>query len=226
MSTYENLRRIPLFTGLNDQALQALADRARMSEYGAEERIVSQSDDVQAFFIVLSGRVKISRSSPRGKEQILYLVEEGQPFCFCTAFTDRPYPVDVTALEPSLVAMIPARDMEDLARNAPGLMLKIVQILSGRLLEAMNLVEALALQGTQERIAGFLLHAESCFADEPGTAFSLPISHREMAKIVGTTSETLSRVIQKLKRRNLIEASGRVIRVVDHAELSDADYGE
>lgn len=226
MSNFEYLRRIPLFASLDETALQALAERARIGIHESDERIVSQSDDVQAFYIVLSGRVKISRSSPKGKEQILYLVEEGQPFCFCTAFTDRPYPVDVTALEPSQVAMIPARDMEDLARNAPGLMLKIVQILSGRLLEAMNLVEALALQGTQERIAGFLLHAESCFTDTPGASFSLPISHREMAKIVGTTSETLSRVIQKLKRRNLIEASGRVIRIVDHAGLSDADYAE
>ena len=182
--------------------------------------IVSQSDKIQAFFIVMSGHVKIFRSNEDGKEQILYLVQEGQPFCFCTAFTDKPYPVNVTALEKSLVATIPASDMEDLARMEPLLLLKIMQTLAGRLLEAMNMVESLALRGTQERIAHFLMHAETCAASAPGASFRLPISHREMAKIVGTTPETLSRFIQKLKRNRIIEVSGKTIRILDRNALA------
>lgn len=220
MNTHEHLRGIPLFADLDDDALGALAKRARTRVYQASERIISQSDDRQAFFIVLSGRVKIFRSTAEGKEQILYLVEEGQPFCFCTAFTDRPYPVNVTALEESLVADIPAADMEDLARREPLLLLKIMQTLSARLLESMNMVESLALLGTQERIACYLLHAEAGSQSEPGQPFNLPISHRELAKIVGTTPETLSRTIQKFKRENLLEASGKTVRILDREALA------
>ncbi|EGB16295.1 transcriptional regulator, Crp/Fnr family [Pseudodesulfovibrio mercurii] len=226
MDTFRLLRKTPLFSGLEDEAVMALASRARLSRYEPGERVISRSDETQAFFVVLSGRAKIFRSTPDGKEQILYLVEAGQPFCFCSAFTDRPYPVDVAALEKSLVAGIPSEDMEDLARRQPILLLKIMQTLAGRLLETMNLVESLALHGTQKRIACFLQHSEGCCAARPGDPFSLHISHTEMARIVGTSPETLSRVIQKFKRRRLIEASGRNIRILDHDGLAAAHETE
>jgi CRP/FNR family transcriptional regulator len=222
MDNFRLLRRIPLFAGLEDEAVRALASRAETNVYAPGERIISQSDETQAFFIVLSGRAKIFRGTPEGKEQTLYLVEAGQPFCFCTAFTDKPYPVNVTALEKSRVASVPSEDMEDLARREPLLLLKIMQTLAGRLLETMNLVESLALHGTQKRIARFLRHSEGCCAARPGEPFTLHISHAEMARIVGTTPETLSRVIQRFKRRRLIEASGRNIRIIDHEGLVDA----
>lgn len=214
------LSRIPLFADLDRDAVRALAARARISEYKAGERIVSQAEDIQAFYIILSGQVKIFRSNPDGKEQILYLIEESQPFCFCTAFTDKPYPVSVTALEPSCVADIPAAAMEDLARREPMLLLKIMQTLAGRLLEAMNMVESLALHGTRQRIAAYLLHAESCSPTGPGEPFTLPIQHRELAKILGVTPETLSRTIQKFNRDKIIESSGKTIRILDRTALT------
>jgi len=219
MNAYKLLRQIPLFTDLDDDALHALADRARIRVFKTNERIVSRSEDIQAFFIVLSGRVKIFRSNAEGKEQILYLVEKGQPFCFCTAFTDRPYPVNVDALDESVVADIPACDMEDIARNEPMLLLKIMQTLAGRLLEAMNLVESLALRGTQERIAHFLLDAEACSKKKIGDSFTLHVTHREIAKIIGTTPETLSRIVQKFVRNKLITASGKTIQILNRDEL-------
>ena len=213
------LHRIPLFADLDRDAVQALASRARITEYKAGARIVSQAEKIQAFYIILSGQVKIFRSNPEGKEQNLYLIKEGQPFCFCTAFTDKPYPVSVTALEPSCVADVPASAMEDLARKEPLLLLKIMQTLASRLLETMNMVESLALHGTRERIASFLLHAESCSTSGPGEPFTLPIQHRELAKILGVTPETLSRTIQKFNRNKQIESSGKTVRILDRQGL-------
>ena len=186
MNAYKLLRQIPLFVDLDDDAVQALAIRAQLRSYQSGERIVSQSDKIQAFFVVLSGQVKIFRSNEDGKEQILYLVQKGQPFCFCTAFTNKPYPVNVTALEESWVANIPASDMEDLARKEPMLLLKIMQTLAGRLLETMNMVESLALQGTSDRIAYYLLQAEIRTGKGHGVPFDLPLSHKEMAKLMST----------------------------------------
>ena len=220
MKNYTLLRGISLFTDLDDDAVRALAERAVIRDWAADERIVNQSDEIQAFYIVLSGRVKIFRSNADGKEQILYIIEAGQPFCFCTAFTDTPSPVSVTALEDSRVADIPATAMEDLARQKPLLLLKIMQTLASRLLEAMNLVESLSLLGTRERVAAFLLHEESVAPEGRGNAFTLSISHREMAKILATTPETLSRTIQKFRKDELIEASGRTIRILDRDALA------
>lgn len=221
MDAAEMLRRVPMLTDLAPEDRARLAERAVIREYGAGERIISQEDESRAFFVVLSGRVKIYRSNLEGKEQILYLVDEGQPFCFCTAFTDHPYPVSVDALEHSWVAAIPSPAMEELAQKHPQLMLKIIQTLSGRLLEAMNLVEALALQGTRERVAFFLLNLEAGASAAAGEPFLLPVSHKEMAKLLGTTPETLSRVIQRFVRQGFITASGRNIAILDRDGLKD-----
>ncbi len=219
MNAYELLRDISFFNDLDGDALEALAQKARIKTFSANEQVVSQSERIKAFFIVISGRVKIFRSNTEGKEQILYLVEDGQPFCFCTAFNSKPYPVNVTALEETCIAHIPAADMEEFARKEPNLMLKVVQILSSRLLEAMNLVESLALQRIKERVAYYLLQAEAGSDGEMGEAYTLQVSHREMSKILGTTPETLSRIIQKFKRSRVIEASGRTIRILNRKEL-------
>ncbi|MDD3310573.1 Crp/Fnr family transcriptional regulator [Pseudodesulfovibrio sp.] len=223
MDNFKLLRQIPLFADLDDDAVRALAVRARIRAFETDQRIVNQSDSIQAFYIILSGRVKIFRSNSEGKEQILYLIEAGQPFCFCTAFTDKPYPVSVTALEESIVADIPAPAMEDLAQQHPLLMLKIMQTLAGRLLEAMNLVESLSLRCIPQRVASFLLHEEHAAPSPPGQPFTLSISHREMAKILGTTPETLSRTLQKLKKDRLLESSGRTIRILDRDGMLRVD---
>ncbi len=161
MNNLEQFRKIPLFDDLDEHALKSLADRAQIQRYAPDERIISQADNVQAFFVVLSGRVKIFRSNAEGKEQIMYIVGQGQPFCFCTAFTNHPYPVNVNALEQSTVSSIPAQHMEDIALKEPLLLLKIMQILTRRLLDSMNMIESLSLHGITKRVASFLLLAES-----------------------------------------------------------------
>ena len=140
-------------------------------------------------------------------------------FCLCTAFAEQPSPVNAEALILSQVASVPALQLEELAKREPQFMLKMVQTLSNRLLEAMDMVESLALRGIQERVASFLLHAESRESTSPGQAFRLPVSHREMAKIVGTTPETVSRVIQKFNREGIIHTTGRTITIHDHHAL-------
>ncbi len=216
MDSFEQLRKISLFNDLSSDVVRSLAARAHVCTYGGGQRIVSQADKVQAFFIVLSGRVKISRSNSEGKEQILYVVNGGQPFCFCSAFTDKPYPVDVETMEQSLIARIPAKEMEDMARREPLLLLGMLQVLSGRLLDAMNMVESLSLHDVTKRVACFLLHAEKMSpGSDGGERFRLTISHKDVARIVGTTPETLSRVLQGFKRENIIQSSGRCIQILD-----------
>ena len=79
VNAYELLRHISFFKDLDGDALEALAKKARIKTFAANEQVVSQSERIKAFFIVISGRVKIFRSNAEGKEQILYLVEDGQP---------------------------------------------------------------------------------------------------------------------------------------------------
>lgn len=219
MTNYELLKSVPLFSELEDDIIKALAARATIRECESDELLVCQQEASEAFYIVLSGRLKIFRSNTEGREQIFALVENGQPVCFCTAYTDKAYPVSVTALQTSCVAEIPITELEALGRDHPGFLLRMLQALTNRLLETMDLLESLSLQGVPKRVSHFLMHSEACLATHPGEPFKLPVTFRELSKIVGTTPETLSRIMHRMKRDHLIEANGKTIRILDKTRL-------
>jgi CRP/FNR family transcriptional regulator len=116
------------------------------------------------------------------------------------------------------VLLIEGRAFETLARSEPQILFDLLHLLSGRLKEAMQLIEALSLKDIPARIAAFLLHEAA--AKKREQVVSLPLSHRELAKIVGVTPEALSRALKRMKEVGLVEVSGREIRLLDPAGLA------
>ena len=225
MDAYSLLRKMELFADLSDRAVRSLSGWAQTLTYEKGERIADRHDAIQAFFLTASGKIKISRSSPDGKEQIFYLVGAGQPFCLCTAFSRAPYPVDVKAVARSTVVRIPSENMEELAREEPILLLRIMQTISQRLLDSMNLIESLSLHSIPQRVASFLLQAEAAGKNPEGEEFRLSVSHQEVSKIVGTAPETLSRILQSFKREDILRVSGRNIQILNKPALQDYAQG-
>jgi CRP/FNR family transcriptional regulator len=216
----------PLFQGVSGDGLQTLAARARYRTFKAGEEIVGERDPVRAFYVVLSGQVKLYKSSSEGKEQTLYLLGPGEPFGLCTAFAVESFPASVSALEESSVIFIPGPDVEAIARREPALLLSIIQVLSRRLKETMNLVESLALQEIPQRLAAFLLHGLSRRGMVPENRVQLTTTHRELAKILGVTPEALSRALKKMAGEGILTVDGRMITVLDRETLADIAAGE
>jgi CRP/FNR family transcriptional regulator len=187
--------------------------------------VALESDQVRAFYLVISGRVKIYKSSAEGKEQTMYIFGSGEPFCLRTAFADEPFPANAQALEDSLVLAVPSAQMEKLARTQPTLMFNMVTVLSRRLKESMQLVESLALKEIPERLAAFILHTLDLSGRGEAKDLTLDITQRELAKILGATPETLSRVLKRLAEDEIISIKGRTILIHDRQALEElADW--
>jgi CRP/FNR family transcriptional regulator len=221
VDTLLTLRTVPLFNGLPDEDLKALAKTAAFKQFKTGDHVALESDNVRAFFLVISGRVKIYKSSTEGKEQTLYMFGPGEPFCLRTAFADESFPANAQAMEDSTILIIPSRDMERLAKSQPALLFNIVTILSRRLKDSMQLVESLALKEIPERLAAFILHTLDVSGRAEAHDLTLDITQRELSKILGATPETLSRVIKRLGEEGVVSVKGRSIRIHDREALQE-----
>ena len=145
MDILKQMQTLDLFQGVPAEKLRTLAERSRYRTYKAGEMFIGETDPAHAFYVIVTGQVKLYKSSPEGKEQTLYLLRPGDPFGMCTAFAIDSFPANAMALEESGILMIPGPVMETVATSEPRLLLNIIQILSDRLKESMTLIESLSL---------------------------------------------------------------------------------
>jgi CRP/FNR family transcriptional regulator, dissimilatory nitrate respiration regulator len=226
MDISKQIKDIVLFQGVSSDKIKALAAQAIYKKFKPGEMVIGESDPIRSFYVVISGQVKLYRSSAEGKEQTLQLLGPGDPFGLCTAFATDSFPASAMAIEESAVLMIPGIIMEATARQEPALLFNIIQILSQRLKNSMELIESLALKEIPGRLASFLRHASANDVADKKTTVELTISQRELAKILGATPEALSRALRKMANDGILFASGRVITILDRKALEHLAEGE
>jgi len=226
MDVLKQMQALDLFRGVPTEKLRTLAERSRYRTYKAGEMFIGETDPAHAFYVIVTGQVKLYKSSPEGKEQTLYLLRPGDPFGMCTAFAIDSFPANAMALEESGILMIPGPVMEAVATSEPRLLLNIIQILSDRLKESMILIESLSLKEIPERLASFLLHALTREGGREMNRLELTITQRELAKILGATPEALSRAVRKMSNAGILAMDGRTIRILDREALEELAEGE
>lgn len=219
------LRSIALSKGLSEEQLDKLARSARQKTYHAGQMIISEKDKTRTFFVLVHGKVKMFKSSIEGKEQTLSLLRQGGMFGMCAAFSDSIFPANAMALEETEVLLIPSQMIDTLAQDDPRILFNIIFDLSCMLKDSMALVESLSLKDIPQRLATFLL-ISTPRSDADGTStLHLPVSQRELAKMLGTSPETLSRVLKKMSVQGIIEVKGRNIKTLDREALEDLAQG-
>ncbi|HDP24569.1 MAG TPA: Crp/Fnr family transcriptional regulator [Deltaproteobacteria bacterium] len=212
MEAFEILSHIPLFKGLPDDQLRILAGCASERRYRPGEAIFIQEDEAQALYLVIWGRVKIFKASEDGREQTIFMFGPGEPFCL-TALADEFSPASAMALDEVRIFSFSAKVLESVARKEPSLLFNMLLVLSRRLKESLSLIEALALKDIPQRLSAYL--AAVLVQQGAGEVIELGFSQRELAKVLGTTPETLSRVFRKLETEGVLEVRNRSIRVID-----------
>jgi len=226
MDITKQIKDIDLFKGVSPENLSALAAQATLKKFKSGEMVIGETDPIRSFYVVISGQLKLYRSSAEGKEQTLQLLGQGDPFGLCTAFATDSFPATAMAIEDAAVLLIPGTVMEAIARQEPALLFNIIQILSQRLKDSMTLIESLALKEIPGRLASFLRHELPKGAAERKTTVELTISQRELAKILGSTPEALSRALRKMANDGILSTAGRVITILDHKALEQLAEGE
>lgn len=219
MNIQSFLSRLPLFNGLPEEDLRALSGIVVERPYAAGETIFREGDRAAGLNIAFSGRVKIFKLAPNGKEQILHIMGPGEPFAEVPVFQGGHYPASAEAIEASRVLFIPRNGLTDMIRKNPALALDMLAVLSRRLREFAATIENLSLRGVPERLSAYLLHVSD---GEKGAAeFELGIKKGLLANLLGTTGESVSRVLAKMSQAGILRVQGKKIAILDRRALSD-----
>ncbi len=223
MDTFEVLRHIPLFAGLPDEQVGILAGCGREKSLRPGRMLFEDMQHSEGIYLMVWGSVKIFKSSPEGREQTIFIFGPGELFCL-TALSEELAPASAMALEDTRILFFPAEVMAEVARKEPSMLFGLLLALSRRLKESLTLIETLSLKEIPQRLAVFLSH--SLVKDGQEELIELRFSQRELAKIIGATPETLSRVLRKLSDDGILALDGRTIRVLDRPALESLASGE
>lgn len=214
-----HIARVPLFEGLPPAQLEDLAMIVTDQVFQKGQTIFSEGEDGNGFFVVISGRVKIFKLSAEGKEQILHFFGPGEPFGEVPVFAGQHFPAHAEAMEETRVFFFPRKSFVDLIKRNPSLALNMLAVLSKRLRRFTALIDDLSLKEVPGRLAAYLLYLSD--QNKGAKELDLTITKAQLASLLGTIPETLSRILGKLSSQGLIETDGRRIRILNIDGLQD-----
>ncbi len=169
--------------------------------------------------MVEKGRIKVFKLSVEGKEQILHIYGPGHTFGEVPVFAGKNFPASAMALEKSTVIFLPRSKFVNLITQAPGLSMNLLADLSRRLREFTIQIENLSLKEVPARLAAYILTLSK--EQENEKQVTLPISKAQLSNLIGTTPETVSRVLKKMMSSSFIDVQTKTIFIKDIEGLID-----
>lgn len=217
MDTRTVIKKCPLFAGVTDEDLERLLRVCKSREQGRGDLLFSEGDEALGFYVVGTGKVKIFKLSPEGKERILHIVHPGGTFAEAAIFGNGLYPAYAEPLEKSLLLFFPKKEFLELLHQHSQIAINMIGGLSRFLRQFASQIEELTFKDVPARLARYLLD----LAGDEAEKVTLPISKSQLASNLGTVSETLSRTFRKLSDDAIIDVQGKKIIILDRDRLED-----
>jgi len=213
-----------LFKGLPENQLKDIQKIAVKTHIGKGEPLFLDGDDCSGFYLIISGMIKIFKLSADGKEQILHFFGPGEPIGEVPVFSGQPFPANAQAMVKSNLIFFPRQAFVHLISGNPSLSLNMLAILSLRLHEFTVQIESLSLKEVPARLAAYLIY----LANEQGkeNSVELTISKGQLASLLGTIPETLSRIFSKMTEQGFIKVHGRTIQLIHPIGLKELSGDE
>jgi len=216
-SIVEILSRQPLFRGLDETELRAIAAQTREYRVHKHEVLFNKGDTPQGIHVVVMGQIKLYLPSTHGWEKVIHMEGPGSTFGEAVVFLDRPYPVSAQAMQESIVLLIGKEALSRAIDNSPLLCRKMLASLCVRLHELVTDIEACTSRTSLQRVTCFL--AQQAPAGSRTYEVALGTSKQTLAAQLNLAPETLSRMLGQLSQAGLIEVHGRSITVLDIDKL-------
>jgi CRP/FNR family transcriptional regulator len=208
------LAKAPLFADLNESERSLLARRMLTRRFAAGELIFGEGDPCLGLFVIDSGAVKIFKSSPGGREQVLAIDGPGDSIAEVPVFDGGPYPASAQATKDAVLLFISKADFRAVCLERPEVALKVLRFVGRRLRSLVSIIEELSFTTVRSRLAALLLRLARAGTPGPeGVSFPLPANNQELAAQIGTVRELVSRNLSRLQAAGIIRIEGRTVTV-------------
>ena len=203
-----SLRSFKLFQSLTSEELTTVSQLCVLKDYQRQEYIFLQSNYISHVYLQLEGRVRLYSASESGSEQTFMIAEKGELFPHVGFFRDGNYPYHAVTLTEVSCLMIPIDAFKQLLITYPSIHLKITQVLAEKILDLQQRLEDKAFYTVEGQLISLLLRLaqpHKCKSKPGDWCLIAPLTNSELAGLLGTTRETVNRIINKLKKHDAIE---------------------
>ena len=212
------LRSINLFSSLSDDLLVQVQKRMRARQVERGEILFLEGESGERMYYIQSGLIKVFKTSPDGKEQVLRLFRAGDTFNEVPMFDRGPNPASAMAMEEGVVYALYRADIQHLLDTYPALAASVIQVLASRLRHLVGLVEDLSFRHVKSRIARVLL----TYNTEPAPESPHRLTQQELAAIVGTAREVVGRALKALELEGALQLDQGHITILNRELLEQA----
>jgi len=207
--TLETLRAIPLFSHVVEADLEQIASHLIERRYPRNTTIVEEGLPGDYMYILREGRVKVTKLSEDGREKILDFLDVGA-FVGEMALLERaPRSASVKTLSAVRVLALSRNDFMGLLRKSPDLALAVIQVLSRRLRTVNDQASALSFQRVKDRTTGLLDRLAKDSTSSGDRRATPALTHQQIADMIGTSRETVTRVVKELKASGWLQQEGK-----------------
>ena len=222
-SFVEQISSIPFFEGLPPDQINDLAMIAAENLYKKGENIFSEGEKANGLYAVGTGRIKVFKLSPEGREQILHIFGPGEVFGEVPVFAGKRFPASADTMEKSRILFFPRDSLISLIEKNPTIALNMLGVLSLRLRRFTSMIDDLSLKEVPGRLAKHFLYLSE--QNNGAGEFELNITKGQLASLLGTIPETLSRILTKMSEQGFIELDGRKIKILDNEGIQELAEG-
>jgi CRP/FNR family transcriptional regulator len=219
IAVVNTLRSCQLFTGLAQPDLENIAATTTIKSLDKGDYLFHEGDRAHGFYVVQRGAINVHRVNAAGKEQIIHVFRSGESFAEIALASERGYPADARAIEPTQVLLVQKEGFLALLKRQPELALRMLGSMSSHLRVLVGQLEDLTLKDVETRLANWLVkRCPNPQSDQP-VRIELTMTKRVLAAELGTVSETFSRTLAKFREQKLLTVKGRTITVLSPVKL-------
>jgi CRP/FNR family transcriptional regulator, cyclic AMP receptor protein len=210
------IRSVPLFSTLTDDEFNQLSHIFVTRAYRKNQIIFLEEETGSYMYLVLSGKVKVSKAGANDRETILAIHRSGDFFGEMSLLDGKTAPATVSAMEDAKIISVSGADFHKYLLHNERVMLQIINVLCSRL-RAVWKTQSQSSRTVDERIrmALYDLAKKHGIRDAHGTIIDLKLTHQDLAEMVGTSRETVTRVLAHLRKQGIIEVSSRRITALN-----------
>lgn len=213
-----------LFRDLEEDELEKIVDISIAREWKKNSHVFLQGDRLENVYFIHEGKVKIYKSDANGREQIVAILKKGEMFPHVGFFRKGGYPGYSEVLEQAQLVVVPISQFEKVLVENPHLSIKVFKVLGEKIVDLQERLEAQILNNTYEQIIKLLIRLGEMHGEklENGQVLlKADFTNKDLANMIGTTRETVSRTLTRMKKDNLIATDHEGNFILDQDLLMD-----
>jgi len=216
-SQLEFLKSLPYFENLDDEVIARISQDVLELSFARGQVLFLEDEPCRGLYVVKAGRIRVFKTSPEGREQVMLIAQPGDSFNDVPVFDGGPNPATAAALDASVVYLVPRGTMISLVADCPAA-LAVVKLFAGRLRHLTSVVEDLSFRSVVGRLAKLLLDSA---VEENGPVPVRQMTQDEMAGMVGTVRDVIGRALRQMESAGAIKLDRHRILLISPDKLRE-----